>query len=184
MRSLIFSLLIIAATAVGHAQQIELEEAKVGFDSPDSKIVKDGDSYSFKVKEAYTGEFSDNPIAFMKSNFDIQGFIESFKNEDYDRYKVTFVSSQGMLEAVYNEEGELLKTYQRFTDIVVPSEVKHELYRTHKGWTMTKNKYTASGTGDLVDKELYKIKLENGNQTQRIKIDPKTIGATSVVSNL
>lgn len=183
MKTLIFSLLLIVVTSFGHAQEItQLEEAKVGFAPLDAKITRSGDTFSYKVEEAYTGEFSKDAIAFMHANFDIQAFIAETEDEDYSSYEVTFKSGNGFLSANFDNEGNLKNTYQKFEDIVLPLDVRREVYTANKGWTMTSNKYIASGRGDLLDKEVYKIKLENGNQKRTMKLDPRTI-SSSVASN-
>ncbi|CAL65716.1 hypothetical protein [Christiangramia forsetii] len=186
MRTLIFSLLLVAVTVVGHAQEqkiTQLEEAKVGFAPLDAKITQIGDSFSYKVEEAYAGEFTKDAIGFMKANFDINNFITEFEGDKYTSYLVTFRSKKGHLSANFNQEGELVKTYQKFKDIVLPLDVRREVYMTNKGWTMTSNKYIASGRGDLVEKEVYKIKLDNGNQKRSIKLNPRSVSRNSVAVN-
>jgi len=182
MKTLIFSLLLIAVTTFSQAQEItQLEEAKVGFAPLDAEITRDGDSFSYKVNSNYTGAFSKDAIGFMKANFDIKNFIAEIGG-DYNSYVVTFTSGNGYLSANFDDEGNLVKTHQKFTDIVLPLDVRREVYMANKGWTMTQNKYVASGKGDLIEKENYKIKLENGNQKRTMKIDPRTSGS-SVASN-
>lgn len=182
MRTLILLLLLVGWIGTSQAQQItELEEAKVI--APNTvEISSDLDNYTFIIKENYVGEFIKNPIEFMNENFDINAFIATINNDDYDEYIVTFKSAKGYLEANFDDDGTLLKTSQRFKDIVLPLNVRRELYRNHKGWTMVQNKYLASGKGERIDREVYKIKIKNGNQSQNIKIDPRTIGASEVAS--
>ena len=183
MKTLIFSLLLIAVTAFSQAQEItQLEEAKVGFAPLDTKISRDGDTFTYEVGEAYAGEFSKDAIGFMKANFDIKNFITEFSSQDYDTFVVTFTSAKGFLSADFDGDGNLVRTFQKFNDIVLPLDVRREVYMANKGWTMTKNKYVASGRGDLVQNEMYKIKLENGNQKRTMKLDPRESG-TSVASN-
>lgn len=183
MKTLIFSLLLIAVTTFSQAQEItQLEEAKVGFAPLDTKITRDGDNFSYKVSEAYTGEFSKDAIAFMKANFDINNFIAEVNNDDYDSYVITLRSSNGLLTADFDKEGNLVRTFQKFKDIVLPLDVRREVYIANKGWTMTENKYIASGRGEILEKETYKIKLENGNQKRSMKLDPRASG-TSVAVN-
>ncbi|MDR5589813.1 hypothetical protein [Christiangramia sp. SM2212] len=186
MKTLIFSLLLIAATFVGHAQEQEitqLEEAKVGFAPLEAKITRIGDSFAYTVEEEYTGEFSEDPIAFMKSNFDINNFIAEIDGDENTSYLVTFKSSKGQLSADFNHEGDLVRTYQKFKDIALPLDVRREVYMSNKGWNMTSNKYIASGDGDLIEKEVYKIKLENGNQKRNIKLDPRSVAKSTVAFN-
>lgn len=184
MKTLFFSLLFIAVTTFTQAQEItQLEEAKVGFAPLDAKITRDAGSYIYRINENYTGEFVNDPIAFMKANFNIQNFMEEVSAENYDSFQVTFKSTNGHLKASFNNDGELVKTFQKFKDIVLPLDVRREVYMANKGWTMTSNKYIASGTGDVLDKATYKIKLENGNKKQTIKLDGRAVGRASVASN-
>lgn len=182
MRTLIFSLLLIAVTTFSQAQEItQLEEAKVGFAPLDTEVTRSGDSFIYTVNESYAGEFSKDAIGFMQEHFDIDNFIAEFEG-DYDNYLVSLRSSKGFLNADFDKEGNLVKTYQKFKDIVLPLDVRREVYMANKGWTMTQNKYIASGRGELIEKEVYKVKLENGNSKKSIKIDPRASG-TSVASN-
>lgn len=183
MRTLIVLLLMVGWISTSQAQITELEEAKVSFAPKAVKITSNLDNYTFVVKENHAGEFVKNPIKFMKENFDINAFITSIDNDDYDEYIVTFRSSKGYLEANYDDDGNILKTSQRFTDILLPHKVRRELYKNNEGWTMVQNKYLASGKGERIDREVYKIKLENGNKRRNVKIDPEEIGGVGVASN-
>ena len=181
MKSFVLCLALLLSGAIAQAQIIELEEAKVDY-FPNLKKGADG-SYSYVVNEKYAGEFTSDAIGFMKANFDIHAFMDEVEESgNNDGYLVVFKNSNGSLEADFDKEGELRGTHQQFRDILVPDEIRKELYRSHKGWTMVKNRYTASGRGDLVDKEFYRIKLQNGNEVRSVKLDPKTVGITGVAS--
>lgn len=170
---------LLFGTAV-QAQIIELEEAKVDYFP---ELTKDGNnSFSYTVNERKSGDFAADAIGFMNRNFDIQAFLDEIGNLDHEMYEVTFQNSHGYLMAEFNDKGQLLSTRQQFKNILVPALVRTELYKNHKGWTMVKNRYSASGRGDLIEEEMYKIRLENGNKSQTIKIDPKRLGVTGVVS--
>ncbi len=184
MRTLIVLLLLVGFISTSQAQQItELEEAKVNFALNPIKISSNLEEYTFIVEESFAGEFIKNPIAFMKENFDIKAFITSIDNDKYDEFLVTFKSSKGYLEANYDKDGTLVETSQRFKDIVLPLNVRRELYKNNIGWTMVQNKYMASGKSDRIDKEVYKIKLENGKKSLNVKIDPRDIGNSEVASH-
>ena len=183
MKTLFFSILLLAVTTMSQAQEIVLEEAKVGFAPLNAKITQDGDAFSYKIHEDYDGEFAKDPIAFMIANFDIANFIIQNEKEDYDSYQITFKSAKGSLKADYDKEGNLVGTFQKFKNVVMPLNVRRMVYANYKGWTVKENKYIASGNSDLVEKELYKLKLERGNEKQRVKLDPRSQGSLSVASN-
>lgn len=169
MRNLIIMFLMVGI-ATGQAQVIQLDEAKVNAKAV--KIGTNGD-LRFSIVEEYTNEFLKNPIGFMNENFDINEYIDLMKYEGFESYRVEFTNRKGYLVANFDDKGTLLNTAQRFKDIAVPLAIAKKLLKDHKGWAMTKNIYTASGNGDLLDKELYKITLKNGKDTRRVKIIPE-----------
>jgi len=186
---IIYSLLFFWVVSVKAQEVTQLEEAEVTFQPYVTNVDSYLDnSFSVMLDEHYAGEFSKNPIEFMKKNFDIQGFI-SFLDErngtglqkrDYEYYRVTFSTNKGDLVAKFSKDGELTETSQNFKNIVVPSKIRRELYANYKGWNMVKNTYTASGKSDQIDKELYRIKLKNGNRSQIVKIVPDRMGSDIV----
>jgi hypothetical protein len=185
----IYSLLLFCVVSVKAQEITQLEETNVTFQpyvtNVDSYI---DNSFSVMVDENYAGEFSKNPIEFMKENFDIHSFISfldqhksnGLQKTDYEYYQVTFSTNKGDLVAKFSTDGELEETSQNFKNILVPSDIRRELYRSYKGWKMVKNTYIASGKSDQIDKELYRIKLKNGNKSQIVKIVPDRTGSDIV----
>lgn len=172
MRHLFIYLFLVCCIATGQAQEItELEETWVTF-APTEKITSNLNGHSYTVVEKYAAEFAEDPIKYMNGNFDIDEFIRYNKKKNYDSYLVIFSSSQGYLETEFDKNGKLVKNKQSFRDIFLPQEIREALYRDHKGWSMVKNKYYASGKNKNIDKAYYKIKLKNGNKSQRIRIEP------------
>jgi len=168
MRKLVILFLLVGMTT-GQAQIIQLEEARVS--AKNVKVRADGE-FKFVVVESYTNEFIKNPIAFMKKNFDIHLVLKEMENQNLDSYVVEFKNRKGHLIANFDKQGKLLGTSQAFKNIALPLPICRDLVTNYKGWTMTKNQYLASGEGDVLDKELYKITMKNGNQTRRVKIIP------------
>ena len=169
MKKLVY-LFLLAGIVTGQAQIIQLDEARVNARAV--KIIANGEDLKYVVLEDYSGQFLKNPIAFMKENFDIHPLIKQLKEKNYVSYLVEFRNSRGYLEAHFDRKGKLISTAQKFRDIPLPLSVSRELVTNHKGWTMKKSLYLASGKGDAVDKELYRITLKNGNSTQNVKIIP------------
>jgi len=181
----IYSLLLFFVVSVNAQEVTKLKATTVTFETDEISYV---DNNAFLVRESYAGEFSENPIKFMNENFDIQSFISymdqkkstDLQKSNNESYRVKFSSDKGYLEAVFSKDGELTGTTQNFKNILVPSDIRTELYANYKGWNMVKNTYTASGKSDHKDKELYRIKLKNGNRSQIVKIVPDRLGSDIV----
>lgn len=173
MRKLLI-LFLLAGISAGQAQVIQLDEARITVQINPMEAASNDVESKLAVMEDFNGQFHSNPLLFIKKNFKVAPYILELQNggEEYDSYLVEFRSEKGKLQARYSEEGELLSTTQRFKNIVVPRAIAHQLYRDHKGWAMVKNTYTASGQGDNLDKELYRIKMKNGKKSQIVKIRP------------
>ena len=188
---IIYSLLLFCAVSVNAQEVTQLEETNITFEPYTSNVSSSLDSsFLVKINENYAGEFSKDPIKFMKQNFDIQGFISfldernnnAFQEIAYESYKVTFSTNKGDLVAKFSKEGELDETSQKFNNIALPADIRRVLYANYKGWNMVKNTYTASGEGDQIDNELYRIKLKNGNRSQIVKIVPDRMGSDIVAA--
>lgn len=177
---IIYSLLLFWVVSVKAQEVTQLEETKVTFEPFVTDVVSYLGNYSFIVEENYAGEFNKNPINFMKKNFNIKSFISyldgrkptDLQKSHYESYQVSFSSNKGYLNAKFTKDGELEGTAQNFKNIVLPLNVRRELYTSYKGWNQVKNTYTASGKRDQIDKELYRIKIKNGNRSQIVKIVP------------
>lgn len=186
---IIYLLLLFWVVSVSAQEVTQLKETKVTFEPFVTDVISYLDNHSFMVKENYAGEFSKNPINFMKKNFDIKNFISylnqnestNFQISHYESYQVTFSSNKGSLNAKFSKDGKLEETSQNFKNILLPLDVRRELYTSYKGWNQVKNSYTASGKSDQIDKELYRIKIKNGNRSQIVKIVPDRMGSGIVM---
>ncbi|MDT0688817.1 hypothetical protein RM549_03425 [Salegentibacter sp. F188] len=184
MKTLIFNLvLFVWAGAVSAQGIVELNETTVSFAPNASHITNSGNKYFYNVSETYTGEFEKDPLAFMEKNFDVDRFILELKDKDMDSYQVSFVTLKGFLKVDFDREGKVVKTYQRFRNIKLPNALSHEIYRDYKGWNILRNLYVAKGRNGNIDKEFYRLKLENGNKIQNIKIDRTEVAPIELASN-
>lgn len=184
MKTLVIILILAFSVSVSNAQEvIELNEAKVGF-NPLSKIEGPIKQISIKIAEDVPGEFEKDPIAFVKARFDISPYLIKTTEEEFDSYQVTFKSTKGVLIADFDKEGNLVKTTQKFENILLPSELRKQLYKDHKGWAMVKNKFVAKGKMDKIDKAVYRLTIQNGKQKKNLKFEvtPET-GSTIVAVN-
>jgi len=171
----ILTLILVAGWVLTTYSQkvIQLEETRLNFDPTSEIVFEDYENGIVKVKEKFATQFQANAIGFLKQNFDISKFLKSQDMNSGDVI-VTATSSKGFITATFNEDGEILKNYQRFKDVALPYVIRNEIYAKYKGWSITKNKYVASGLRDQIDKQKYLIKLERGKEKARMKISPSS----------
>ncbi len=181
MKNLIFYSLMLCFITTAQAQVTELEETTV-FVRETSENSTDIDDLNLMITEDYIGEFEEDPLTFMKNNFDARKFIAQL-NQEYNSYLISFKSRKGYLNAEFNKNGEIQENELYFRNIEIPRNLMKTLYRDHKGWIMIKNKYVASGEGDGIDRGFYKIKLKQGNRSKNLKFDLVSIPASGLVSN-
>ncbi len=182
MKKIITFILVAGWVLTSYSQEvIQLEETTLNFEPTGEILFEDYSNGLVKVKENYQRQFQKDAIAFVNENFDLDRFREESGNDTGYIY-LTVSSSNGHLQATYNGDNELVKTYQRFKDVPLPYDVRNQVYANYAGWTVTKDKYIASGTMSNIDSEKYIVHLERGNEREKIKITPARSSITGVAS--
>lgn len=160
---------------------IQLEETELIFEPTAQVVFEDYSNGIIRVKENYAKEFQEDAIKFLVENFNIHQFMRE-SQEKYDEIKVTVKSSNGILMANYDKNGNLVDTYQKFRDVPLPSDIRNQVFGTHgSGWTMLKNNYVATGLNKSIDEETYIVHMKNGNKKDKLKITPNRVtGVASI----
>ncbi|UAB81582.1 hypothetical protein INR76_02130 [Marixanthomonas sp. SCSIO 43207] len=177
MKTLIISAVLCLSVTILSAQEVmELDPTELTYAPFNLSTIEQEDSFSYNVNERFNGQFAEDPIAFMNAHFDIQKVIDASENKKFDSYIVTLKSKDGYLKADFDQNGNLLKTQQNFKNVVLPLALRQDMHSTYQGWTLVKTKYNAKTKGDLLVKAFYRVKLENGNKRQSLKIDARDQG--------
>ena len=93
-----------------------------------------------------------------------------YEDDDYNLYTVSFYIPDGKLVAVYNREGRIIKTIEKFKNIDVPRAVVRSLKNEYPDWKMVSDLYKVTyeeGEGAV---KRYKIKLQKGNKVINVKM--------------
>ena len=173
MKKLILSLLCFTIVGMVYAQGIiKLDELRMDLNPKSLEIDESSNSLTFNVSEDYVGQFHANPLRYARENFSVKDFIEANQDKDYDRYTVIFVTNKGTLRVNYDQLGEIISSSQRFTDINLPYKTIVKVLKANEGYSIVKTKHIAqSKSGWEINKEFYKVKLENGNKRKNIKMN-------------
>ena len=160
MKKLIFSLLVFGfATQLMFSQEIEL---------PDVYL-----NVNYKYLNAIDSE--DVPIVVKKLEEEVAFYDvkeSPFYDEDYESYRVSFFIPEGKIVAAYNENGEILRTIERFKNVTLPRDIVNKIGKLYPDWTIVEDAYKVNYFGRSGNaKKQYKVKLKNGNEKMNVKLD-------------
>ena len=96
---------------------------------------------------------------------------QDYYDDDYDFYTVSFYIPDGKIVAVYNPEGKILRTIEKFKDVNLPEPVRFALAERFPNWEVISDVYKLTYHEDKGAKKNYKLKLRNGDKTIKVKID-------------
>ena len=96
---------------------------------------------------------------------------QDFYQDDFEFYTVSFYIPDGKLVAVYDSEGKIIRTIEKFNNINLPDAVKKSVLKRYPNWTIVKDVYRVSYVETKGAKKTYKLKLKNGDKVLRIKMN-------------
>lgn len=162
MKKLLLGLLVLGLTAQGFAQIVteSLTEIEIK-----------GINYLYINKMNNESEIAIPVKKLHKevANYDI--FNEEFYHEDFEVYQVSFNIPKGFVLAVYDDEGLLLRTVEKFRDVRLPVVVAEAIVSSYPGWDIIGDIYYL--TYDLMDgaTKKYKVKLAKDGKKMSVNID-------------
>jgi len=163
MKKFLFGLLAFGLTTQAFSQIIPTVEL--------SEVTVYATNYKY-LNNMNTGELASIPVKLLQQKvaaYDIKS--SEYYQDDYDLYNITFFIPEGKILAAYDGEGKLLRTAEKFKDINLPKTVRESVADRFPGWTITKDIYLVSYSDTKGANKAYKLKLENGNKTLRVKLD-------------
>ncbi len=163
MKKVLFGLFALGLTTQMFAQIIKPEEL--------SEVIVMAKNYKY-LNDVNSQEVVSVPVELLERKVASYNVKDSeFYQDDYGTYNITFYIPQGKILAEYNADGKIIKTVERFTDINLPLPVKNAILEKFPKWTITKDIYKVSYSEAMGSKKTYKLKLENGDETIRVKVD-------------
>ncbi|MBW4362322.1 hypothetical protein [Flavobacterium taihuense] len=93
--------------------------------------------------------------------------------EGYENYLVILSMKKGTLSATYDMNGKLTSVVEKYSNTMLPKEVIYSVYKSYPGWKIVNDKYLyTQEDGDITKKE-YNLKIKKGNETIKLKVNPK-----------
>lgn len=163
MKKLLFGLLAMGLVFPLQSQIIKTEEL--------SEVVVYATNYKY-LNSIDAKEEASIPVEMLRRKvaaFDVKE--SEFYQDDYDYYNISFYIPEGKILAAYDKDGKIIRTVERFKDINLPNSVKVSVLDRYPGWTISKDVYHVTYHDKSGVNKKYKLKLENGEKTIRVKLD-------------
>ena len=161
MKKFIIGLLVLGLTSQAFAQITEVEEL--------SEVVVTAVNY--KYLNAMDNTEAAIPVQMLERKvaaYDVQE--QDYYIDDYDYYTVQFYIPDGKIVAVYDAEGKVMRTIEKFKDIKLPKAVNKALTERFPNWELVSDVYLVSYSESKGASKTYKLKLKNGDKTMRVKM--------------
>lgn len=92
--------------------------------------------------------------------------------DDYSTYMIEFYIPDGRIVAAYDSNGTIIRTIEKYASVKLPKDVRNAAFTRFPNWTLDKDAYFVTyNSSNSKAKKIYKLKLRNGNEVVRLKID-------------
>lgn len=93
--------------------------------------------------------------------------------DEYPFYTVSFYLPEGKIVAVYDEDGKILRTIERFKNLDLPKAVIESLENTYPDWKIVDDVYLIDYNHQKGVNRTFKLKLQKRKKTIKVKMDEK-----------
>jgi len=163
MKKFIIGLFVIGLTGPVFAQITEVEELS-------EVVVK---AVNYKYLNATDSKEVAIPVRMLERKaaaYNVQD-KDFYAEDEYQFYSIFFRIPDGTIVASYNPEGKIIKTFEKFKNISLPNAVSVAVYERFPNWTIVSDVYRVTYNERKGANKTYKLKLENGEKTMRVKIN-------------
>lgn len=136
-----------------------------------SEVEVKGVNYMYISKIGNISEEA-NPVQKLHikvASFDV--LADNLYLDQYETYYYSFYIPEGYILALYDKEGVLLRTAEKFKNIQIPRNVTEAIMTEHPGWDIVSDIYYVSYHHVNGITKKYKVKLSKDGKFKRIKID-------------
>lgn len=96
-----------------------------------------------------------------------------YYDDDYDTYSITFFLPEGYVLGVYDQDGKLLRTAEKFKNITLPAAVRDAVATRYPKWGISRDLYLVTYKDEGGARMVYKLVLENGKKRLKVKTNEK-----------
>lgn len=166
MKSLVIGLFILGLTSLSYSQnkngevkEIELEDMIVNSLNKDYlNHVSEENKITDFVKE----------LQYQAAKYDITECSGYDGRSNF--FKVAFKGDKGKILAIYDKNGKIVKTAERYKDVILPKDIIKYVLTDYPKSTFLKMVYTVNYGGGSDIMKTYKIQILNGNSKKNLRI--------------
>lgn len=92
-------------------------------------------------------------------------------DEVFEKYTVSFFIPEGKIVAVYNQEGKIIRTIEKFVDIKLPEAVGNAVAKKFPAWEVIDDVYLLNYSDIKGANKVYKLKIKKEDKYKRVKLD-------------
>ncbi|WNH12512.1 nicotinate-nucleotide adenylyltransferase [Thalassobellus suaedae] len=157
MKTIVFIMFLFGLTVLSNAQTIALQETVIELNNTYLNAVNaDNAAECVKILEEKVVNYNRE--------------LTPLYNEVYDTYKVSFYIPEGKIIAVYNTDGKIIRTIEKYNNVRLPLIVMQAIAKRFPNWGIISDAYHINYhcEKDTVKQE-YKIKIKNENEIITVK---------------
>lgn len=91
-------------------------------------------------------------------------------DDSYDTYEVFFSHSDGRVIATYDKDGRIVKSFEKFKDIPIPTPISNTVLDAYPDWTISKHTYVVSYYRDKSITKTYHFQIKKGRNKKNLKM--------------
>lgn len=129
---------------------------------------------NYKYLKAADTKAAPTPVNLLERKaaaFDVKN--SEYYEDEYDTYNIVFYLPEGYVLGVYDQDGKLLRTAERYKNISLPNAVRSAVASRYPNWTISRDTYLVKYEDATGANMVYKLLLENGNKRLRVKTNDK-----------
>ena len=173
MKNFIIGLLVLGLTNLSVAQNKSLIQGEL---LPAVTVVPEATVMPLNI--AYISNVMDDnaPLMVKKlektvANYKVSEHPDYYIDDIYS-FNVIFQESDAQVIATYDEDGKILKSFERFENIALPKDILRAVTTKYPGWNFEANTYLVRYFSGKEARKYYTIKLLNNDNKVNLKIDP------------
>jgi hypothetical protein len=129
---------------------------------------------NYKYLSAIDNSKAPVPIRILQKEVAMYNVTDTdYYIDEYETYNVTFYIPNGRIVAAYDEDGNIIRTIERFKNFQLPEDVRASIDSRYPGWEILKDVYLVNYSPEDGAEKAYKVKLKKGKEVMRVKLDAR-----------